>query len=457
MAVLALVMGLGVWLVLSSDRFAPENSFSGCLITVMLTPAGRIQADLEAELKKISDAGEPLKMTDLAQPPVADAENAAVVYQQAFDAIVLSDTDKTLLANLMRTYEPMPARAIPQADLDRMVKQNREALELLAEAVQRPQCRFNIRWEEGMDVEFPHLKHLRDCTRVKAAEIAWYAGRGDLTGALQGTADTLTMVRPALDTPTLIGVLVGYSMLSYSLGALECVLYEQLPPTEACRALYSQLGEVELFDSLVDAVRGDRAMGNTGFDETFAMIHEKRQESIEQVPLWVRKLPLAASGPFPLEKLFEYDQVQYLRIMREQIAVLEMSYREADAVFVKNHRPIEEEIPKCCMMSAIMLPVFGGAFGKRDVITARVGLAQVALALKAYKNEQGEYPESLAELREVIDWGDLPEDPFSGGDFIYRREGQGFVIYSVGVNLKDDGGKAEEDWEEGDIVWRCAK
>ena len=193
-------------------------------------------------------------------------------------------------------------------------------------------------------------------------------------------------------------------------------------------------------------------MGNTGFDETFAMIHEKRQESIEEVPLWLRKLPLVSSAPFPLQKLFEYDQVQYLRIMRERIAILEMSYREAHVVFVKNRRPIDEDIPKCCIMSAIMLPVFGGAFAARDQIIARVGLAQIALALKAYKNEKGEYPESLAQLRKVIDWGELPEDPFSGEDFIYRREGEGFLSYSIGVNLKDDGRKAEKDWEEGDIV-----
>ena len=41
--------------------------------------------------------------------------------------------------------------------------------------------------------------------------------------------------------------------------------------------------------------------------------------------------------------------------------------------------------------------------------------------------------------------------------FIYGREGEGFLVYSLGADLEDDGGKVEEDGEKGDIVWRCAK
>ncbi len=35
---------------------------------------------------------------------------------------------------------------------------------------------------------------------------------------------------------------------------------------------------------------------------------------------------------------------------------------------------------------------------------AQVGLAQAALAFKAYKNKKRNYPESVCELREAIPW-----------------------------------------------------
>lgn len=53
------------------------------------------------------------------------------------------------------------------------------------------------------------------------------------------------------------------------------------------------------------------------------------------------------------------------------------------------------------------------------------------------------------------------EDPFSGKPFAYRREGSGFCLYSIGPNLKDDGGKEPSEpgkiGEEGDMVWRCER
>ncbi|HLJ57486.1 MAG TPA: hypothetical protein VKT77_20780 [Chthonomonadaceae bacterium] len=33
-----------------------------------------------------------------------------------------------------------------------------------------------------------------------------------------------------------------------------------------------------------------------------------------------------------------------------------------------------------------------------------------------------------------------PHDPFTSQPLHYRRDGQGFVLYSVGQDLKDDGG-----------------
>ena len=39
----------------------------------------------------------------------------------------------------------------------------------------------------------------------------------------------------------------------------------------------------------------------------------------------------------------------------------------------------------------------------------------------------------------------LPSDPFSGKPLRYRASAQGFVLYNVGENGKDDGGSDEEE------------
>jgi hypothetical protein len=93
----------------------------------------------------------------------------------------------------------------------------------------------------------------------------------------------------------------------------------------------------------------------------------------------------------------------------------------------------------------------------RGVMEADVALERVALALQDYKFARGRYPASLAELQETLGWT-IPPDPFSGKAFLYRTHGAGFVVYSVGPDMKDDGGtpqaKEHSNTEApGDLVW----
>ncbi len=81
-------------------------------------------------------------------------------------------------------------------------------------------------------------------------------------------------------------------------------------------------------------------------------------------------------------------------------------------------------------------------------------LARVALALAVHKAERGAYPASLAALAPGI-LKMVPADRFSGEPLRYRREDGGYVLYSVGVDLDDDGGKEKPDTDDdGDIVVR---
>ena len=65
---------------------------------------------------------------------------------------------------------------------------------------------------------------------------------------------------------------------------------------------------------------------------------------------------------------------------------------------------------------------------------------ELLFALAAYRAEQGEYPAELARLCPKY-VKSLPEDPFGTGPIRYKREPKGYVLYSVGPNGKDDGGR----------------
>lgn len=83
-----------------------------------------------------------------------------------------------------------------------------------------------------------------------------------------------------------------------------------------------------------------------------------------------------------------------------------------------------------------------------------VSATQMLLASRAYKMETGQYPASLDKLVPRYMDG-VPDDPFDGKPLRYSREAK--VIYSVGMDLVDSGGReAQRGAQTGDHVVRIA-
>ncbi len=72
-------------------------------------------------------------------------------------------------------------------------------------------------------------------------------------------------------------------------------------------------------------------------------------------------------------------------------------------------------------------------------------LDKLAFALTAYRADQRSYPAKLADLTPKYTTR-LPKDSFADGDLHYKPEGDGYLLYSVGRNGKDDGGR--NYWDE---------
>jgi hypothetical protein len=72
--------------------------------------------------------------------------------------------------------------------------------------------------------------------------------------------------------------------------------------------------------------------------------------------------------------------------------------------------------------------------------------------LMLHKARLGSYPDELGQLA-AADRTTLRRDPFSGRDFVYRRIGDDFVLYSLADNLTDDGGRHDPEWTEADYVF----
>jgi hypothetical protein len=115
---------------------------------------------------------------------------------------------------------------------------------------------------------------------------------------------------------------------------------------------------------------------------------------------------------------------------------------------------------------ALMLfPAWSNIVKKFAAIQSTIDLARVACALERYRLAHGDYPDTLDTLMPQF-IAQVPHDIIGGQPLHYRREANGqFVLYSVGWNETDDGGKVtftkgttpRVDMLKGDWVWQYPK
>ncbi|NLO75022.1 MAG: hypothetical protein GX100_13060 [candidate division WS1 bacterium] len=441
--------------------------------------------ELELEVARWRAQGEPLTYAEIAPRPVPDSENAAVVYQQVFQVHFPHGT------GIWQAPEPGVVRppgfaGLTQAELGKLanfacprsssyaVATEAEvatwlarsgvvhALKVFEEGSRRPACVFPVNWQDGPGALFPHLSRFRSAVQLLAAQALLESRRGRRGAAIHWLAVGVRMCRQVGTEPILIAQLVRFSMLAI---LIHPTGQEVLCETKAISPQISELAETlaaqDVDTDFHTAMSGERAMNLWLFEfvnsQPLGKIRSllREGEGLGMNAVWLALY----TSPFgrPLRK---HDILAFLHFWDLQAAAMDHPFRESKARFDALERN-STQFKWIAPLTSYSFPTYGRATKKRDWAKAEIALWRVALALKGYKFAHGRYPATLADLQRTLDWT-IPDDVFSGRPFIYRTEGAGFVVYSIGPDLKDDGGKSQYDeqgkyHEEGDIVWRCGR
>jgi hypothetical protein len=214
-------------------------------------------------------------------------------------------------------------------------------------------------------------------------------------------------------------------------------------------AIEKQLLEIEYLKGMELAVLGERVQGIIAFNDPAKGGAGNAPAAVYQ--FWVRDDPLnhlrlmrellndvRGGWPVLLERTAKYEAVR-----REQTAV-RPPWRSA---------PWERP-------SSIAGP-FRGMAERAARETARLRAAAAGVAAVRYRRAEGRWPRSLQEL--VPKWmAAAPLDPFTGKPMAFLVDDEGVVVYSVGVDGRDDGGVETPEMNDGvssrngspDVVFR---
>jgi hypothetical protein len=97
----------------------------------------------------------------------------------------------------------------------------------------------------------------------------------------------------------------------------------------------------------------------------------------------------------------------------------------------------------------VMIPLHRKMQKSVDVIRQTDDNLIFAFALAWYRRDHSDYPKELRALAPKY-LKTIPKDLFSGKALIYRPDEKGYLLYSVGVNGKDDEGRGADDDPRGD-------
>ena len=172
-----------------------------------------------------------------------------------------------------------------------------------------------------------------------------------------------------------------------------------------------------------------------------------------EAPDWNAALKLI-NGWF--DRLTDAARIDNPENRRRALRGVEADVKKLRARFGDPPRSLLQQLQQGASVGEVMillaLPAVSQAQSVADTAKARLDLLQLAFAAEVYHREHGRYPEQLSDLapKHVPD---VPRDPLSGEPFHYEPGAGGFVLYSVGRNGQDDGGRGDADRGERDVEW----
>jgi hypothetical protein len=452
---------------------------------VLLSDLNRV---LRWRLDKLHAAGIPTTWAEVAPPPVPDKDNAAIIYRQAFKRLDVERrrrggiSDGECIRNFIAD-DPPGARDRLYPRIQQILARNKPALALLKQAGARPRCRFPLRWDQSpCAMEFRHLGPLRTCADLLIAEALVAARRGDAAQVTDACRAAIRMSGHIASEPTTISFLVAVGTESRALRCLPDLLPDANLDPGMCQTLFRELDRLDFAASCRRVTIAQGCETLWFFDEA-----KRRPGNVRGILTPNFSGDYAGGNPSsgsrvavtlylsPLGKLLRLrEEIAYLDTFDATIALTAKPYR-ATAARWRAREQRASDVPFYYLITRATVP-FGHMVARRDYAVAYRNAMQVALALKAYRAQHGAYPDSLVALRgypggasaapemrrSPIQGWKLPQDPFSGKDFCYHRQGAGFILYSWGEDLKDDGGRPVSERyrtypPDGDIVWTFEK
>ncbi|MBP1768437.1 MAG: Bacterial type secretion system protein [Candidatus Aminicenantes bacterium] len=366
------------------------------------------------------------------------------------------DQVRGLIARSWNDYTAgKPLAPADRAELKDVIHDNAKAFELLTEMGNKPCFLYRDPAQSLLESRPPDAIQMIQTTKLLLFSALFSAEDGDIHSAVDKLATGLKFTPITAREGTLIAFLISLAETRFLSQPLGDICRGRALGDEDLGRLMGAQDPGPWRHGLANAFRGERVMyvevGEDILKGSFSDLG-----SIWEGQHWWEKL-----GLWLLRPLVKRDLRQTLPGFEFLEAQTRIPYYQSRDALRARDRGLQEK-PWYAFPSKMMIYDSEAAFLKVAQIEAIMLANRAGLACRLYKSRTGTYPASLEELVPGL-LNEVPVDPFTGKPFVYRREGEGFIVYSLGSNEKDDGGRStymitqlvmekDDDW-----TWREEK
>ncbi|MCR4410974.1 MAG: hypothetical protein NUV77_00955 [Thermoguttaceae bacterium] len=373
---------------------------------------------LEKRLAELRSQGEPLSLAELAPGPIPPEQNADTYLRRARADIEAIERGFLHGDNLLlRPPTPDELKAI-RAAFDAYPK----VVPLLEQAVACPKCDLPLDYtlspEQFNQALLPEVQALRAVNRVLEARTVLLAHDAKNDEATASAIVLLRLARLFEGGPTFVNYFVANAVRAE--GVLGANMAIQTGPVTAktCAALDAELALHEPMEAFRHTLRTERAYG---------------LDSFRRLP--ARNAWLFLRGRWNREDLAYLDVIDaFGEVLRADMPCQAAQARLQEAAKQARGRTLVE----------LFTPAAQAAYNAATRTRAMVRSLRVVNALQVCAGDKG--------VPKLSDLG-LPEattlDPYTGEPLRVKRLSVGWLVYSVGKNLTDDGGKLDDASDDG--------
>jgi len=394
-------------------------------------------------------------LNELVQAGKDEQDNARPYYEKAFELYV----EMPQWLSKSRAKWPTDFNDVQLSSLLTWLEDNQAAIEALRQGSRRSGCWSEYQSDETELSKAPlttvsmanaivaNAMEILPSYRRLAFTLQWQiryeANNGDTDTALSDSISLMRFGSHLQGHGLLIEQLVGIAIEALANGTFFMLLERVDIPADVLKSTQQELDKQFGRQELIISLEAEKVFWYDVIQRAFT---DDGQGSGRML---VRGLPYMVTDDCK-ENLWRYVSFSYPE-RQEMVAKIDEYFGRFAEILTETPWDLrdealdEQEGNEDVQITPIMLKINTPAYRRVSQIAWRMKTGRQALltvlAIMRYEKEKGQYPADLDELVEAGYLKKLPMDPHSDGPLVYKRTDEGFLLYSFGINLTDDGGK----------------